>query len=350
MKPRDLGSIRPFRPRPRRDDHGGTDRLHLSMNENPLGPSPAAIEAVRDAATRMHRYPASPHADLVAALATRWSVDPEQVWLGAGAVGVINALTRAMVEPGEAVLWPRPGFGYFGRSNRLHYGTDRTYRLDRTADFRLEPESLLESYDGEAIVYLNTPHNPTGATVSLETIAAVVDGTEPDTLVVVDEAYGPFTDEPSAIDLVDETDRVAILRTFSKAHGLAGMRVGYAIVPDELADAYGRVGTPFSVSQLSCVAARAALEDDDHLDRSVTLAREGRDRLRSILEVPTWPSAANFVLAEVGDGSAVATALDEEGIEVTDASSYGLDDCIRITVGTEAQTRRVASAINRVTA
>lgn len=348
MEPRDLESIRPFRPRRGWSSADEAGRLRLGNNENPLGPSPRAIEAVREAADSMHYYPATPHADLDEALAKRWSVDTEQVWIGAGAVGVMNTFTRALVEPGEAILRPDPGFGYFGRSNRLHYGTDRTYPIERADDFVLSADAVVTAYDGEPIVYLNTPHNPTGASASIETIRAVVEGTDDDTLVVVDEAYGPFTDAPSAIDLVDETGRVAVLRTFSKAHGLAGVRVGYGIVPPSIAEAYGRVATPFGVGRLACVAAVAALEDEEHLRASVELAREGRTYLREAIEARTWPSEGNFVLVDVGDGAAVADSLADAGIDIKDCTGFGLPDCIRLTVGTPAQNERVAEAVNRV--
>lgn len=348
MEHRELRSIPPFRPRATTDDGDGEAPLRLGTNENPLGPSPQAVEAVRAAATSMQWYPATPHAALDDALAARWDVTTDQVWLGAGAVGVINTLTRAMVDPGESVLRPDPGFGYFGRSNLLHYGDDTTYPIDRSDDFSLRPSTLLEAYDGQPIIYLNTPHNPSGATISLSEIRTVVDRTDDDTLIVVDEAYGLFSETPSAVELVDETERVAVLRTFSKAHGLAGVRIGYGIVPTSIASAYERVATPFGVGGLACVAARAALDDAAYLERSVAVAREGRQYLHEAIDAKTWPSEGNFVLVEAGDGSAVTKALAEEGILVKDCTGFGLEDCIRITVGTPEQNRVVVDAVNRV--
>ena len=351
MNTRDLGTIPPYRPRRSpTDPDRGSRPLRLGSNENPLGPSPKAMRAVRADAERMHRYPARPHADLDTALAERGGGDTEQIWLGAGGVSVIDTLTRAMVEPGEAILRPDPGFSYFGRSNRSHYGTERTYPLHREAGFDLDPTVLLEAYAGEPIVYLNTPHNPTGATVPMETVRTVVDGVDRDTLVVVDEAYGPFTDEPSMIELVDETDQVGLIRTFSKTYGLAGARIGYGILPTAVAGAYERVSTPFGVSRLACTAALAALDDTTYLERSVAVAREGRRFLHEALDPPTWPSEGNFVLIEVGDAHEVAARLATHGLEVKDCTSFGLDDCIRITVGTPEQNRRAVELVNRVVA
>lgn len=349
MEPRELGSVPPYRPRTNDDDSDETDRLlRLRNNENPLGPSPRAVEAVRADAARMHRYPARPHAALDEALAAHWDVDTEQIWLGAGAVSVIDTLTRAMVEPGEAILRPDPGFSYFGRSNRSHYGTDRTYRLDREAGFEFDPDEVLDAYEGEPLVYINTPHNPTGATASHESIVSVATATDDDTLVVVDEAYDRFTSEPSSVELVDSTGSVAVVRTFSKAYGLAGARIGYGIVPASIAPAYERVSTPFGVDRLACTAGLAALADEAYLERSVAVARQGRAYLADAIEAPTWPSEANFVLVEVGDAPTVVDRLEGAGLAVKDCTSFGLPDCIRITVGTPEQNRLAANIVNRV--
>ncbi len=345
MQPRELGSIPPYRPRLGLDV---SDRLRLGSNENPLGPSPKAIEAVRADATRMHRYPARPHAELDAALADRWEVETEQIWLGAGAVSVIDTLTRAMVDPGEAILRPDPGFSYFGRSNLSHYGVERTYPMSKSRSFTLDSQAILDVYAGEPLVYINTPHNPTGALASRAAVTEVVEGTDPSTLVVVDEAYEPFSTEPSMASLVNETDRVAIIRTFSKTYGLAGARIGYGIIPPSIASAYERVSTPFGVSRLACVAGLAALDDEAYLERSIAVARRGRTYLDTEIKATTWPSEANFVLVEVGDAATVTELLKQNGLEVKDCTNFGLDSCIRITVGTSEQNRLAAEIINQV--
>lgn len=349
MQPRELPAIHSYRPRGDDDGQGsGEQPLELGMNENPLGPSPKAIEAVARDLHQIHRYPSGPHADLDEALASRLDVEVDQIWLGAGAVSVIDTITRAMVDPGEAILRPDPGFSYFGRSNRSHYGTDRTYRLKKGDGFQLDVDELLELYDGEPILYLNTPHNPTGATISKEAIREVVAGTDDETLIVVDEAYELFSTEPSPIELVDGTDRVALLRTFSKSYGLAGARIGYGVMPPSIAEAFGKVSTPFGVSRMALVAALGALEDDAYLERSVSVARAGRSYLRDAIDCRTWPSEGNFVLVEVGNATEVSKQLEATGLKVRDCTSFGLSDCVRVTVGTPAQNRRAAAIINRV--
>jgi histidinol-phosphate aminotransferase len=196
------------------------------------------------------------------------------------------------------------------------------------------------------MVYLTTPHNPTGAEFSREAIVEVAESVAEGTLVVVDEAYGAYTAAPSSIGLLDDHDNLAVLRTFSKAYGLAGLRVGYAVVPDPWADAYARVNTPFAANELACRAALAALDDDDHLDRTVETARWAREYLREHLDTPTWESGGNFVLADVGDASAVADATKRRGVIVRDCTSFGLPDCVRVSCGTRETTPRAVETIN----
>jgi histidinol-phosphate aminotransferase len=142
---------------------------------------------------------------------------------------------------------------------------------------------------------------------------------------------------------------VAVLRTFSKAYGLAGLRLGYAIVPGAWADAYDRVNTPFAVNSLACRAGMAALDDRDHVEKTVEAARWARAYMHDHLAVPTWESGGNFVLADVGDGTAVTEAAQRRGVVVRDCSSFGLPGCVRITCGTREGTRRAVETLNEVT-
>ncbi|MFP4174638.1 MAG: pyridoxal phosphate-dependent aminotransferase, partial [Halobacteriales archaeon] len=203
-------------------------------------------------------------------------------------------------------------------------------------------------YDGEKVVYITAPNNPTGRETTLETVERVADAV--DGLVFVDEAYWEFSDRESAVPLALERDDVAVARTFSKAYGLAGLRVGYGVLPDELASAYRKVVTPFCVGSVSLRAGRAALGDDDHLRETVELARWGRDYMAESLDAPTYESAANFVLVDVSphDASDIAGELERRGVIVRDTTSFGLSDCIRVSVGTRDETRRAVREINDV--
>jgi histidinol-phosphate aminotransferase len=325
----------------------------LASNENPHGASPAAVQAIRETAPGVSSYPKAAHADLRDALADRWNCDAPQVWLANGGDGALDYIARAMLDPGDTVLVPDPGFAYYGMSARFHHGEVETYDLERS-DLALTAETVLADYDGERIVYLTSPHNPTGGTFSLTDVERIADETDAETLILVDEAYGEYTDVDSARGLLDERDDVAILRTFSKAYGLAGVRLGYALVPEDWADAYARVNTPFAASELACRAGLAALEEDAHVEKSVETAHWAREYMREEIDAPVWPSEGNFVLVDVSEArgpesaGAVADEMQRAGVIVRDCTSFGLPGCVRITCGTEAGTREAVETLNEV--
>ena len=320
----------------------------LSSNENELGPSPRAVQAIREAAPRANRYPKSSHTDLVDALADRWSVEAGQVWLANGGDGALDYLSRALLTPGDTVLVPEPGFAYYGMSARFHHGAVRTYPLEREDGFAMTAEAILDQYRGDRIVYVTSPHNPTGATMAPNELDQLANETDEDTLIVVDEAYGAFAETDSAVALVGRRDDVAVLRSFSKSYGLAGVRLGYALVPLAWADAYRRVNTPFAAGEIACRAGLAALSDTEHLERTIEAVRAGRERIYADLAAQTWPSEGNFVLAAVGDGTVIADELMDRGVIVRDCSSFGLPDCIRITVTTPDPLGRAIETMNEV--
>ena len=356
MEPRDLSAHTPYSAGRGVDEvareHGldPDDLVTLSSNENPFGPSPAAVEAIRSAASSVHGYPKAEHTDLAERLGEEWNVAADQVWLAPGGDGVLDYLARAFLEPGDSVLSPKPGFAYYPMSARYRDASVDHYSLHKSEDFLQTPETVLERYDGHRIVYLTTPHNPTGSELAVDDIEAIAAGTAEETLVLVDEAYAEFTDTASARQLLDDREDVAVLRTFSKAYGLAGLRLGYALVPSAWASAYERVNTPFSVNLLACRAGLRAIDDREHVERTVETAQWARAYMHDNLDARTWPSGGNFVLAEVGDAEAVTDAAMQDGVIVRDCSSFGLSECIRITCGTEDQTKRAVDVINEVLA
>ncbi len=324
--------------------------IKLASNENAFGPSPAGVEAIEAHAGSVSSYPKTSHTDLTERLATDWTVEPEQIWLSAGGDGSLDYLSRAILRPGDEVLVPQPGFAYYAMSARYHHGEVNEYELDQEDAFAQTADGVLSAYDGERVVYLTSPHNPTGTVCPLEDVDRIARETDEETLVVVDEAYGEFTDIDSAVGLVRERDDVAVIRTFSKAYGLAGLRLGYAITPSEWADVYARVNTPFAAGELSCRAGLAALDDDEHVEQTVSTVEWGREYIYEHVDAPTWESHGNFVLIQVGDATTVADRLQERGVIVRDCTSFGLPDCIRVTCGTEAETKRAVEAINEVLA
>ena len=355
MHPRDLSATSPYVPGRGIEEVARdlgldpADLIKLSSNENPHGSSPAAVDAVCDRAREgLHVYPKAAHTDLIEKLAKKWDVASEQVWVSPGADGAIDYLSRAMLDPGQSVLVPDPGFSYYSMSARHHHGEVSTYGLSKADEFAQTAELVLDAYDGERIVHLTSPHNPTGSEWTREEITTLLDAVDDHTLVVVDEAYGEYSDRPSSIELLSEYDNVAVLRTFSKAYGLAGLRIGYGVVPDAWADAYARVNTPFAANELACRAALAALDDDDHVDQSVETAAWAREYMAETLDAPTFESAGNFVLADVGDASHVAERSQAEGVIIRDCSSFGLPGCVRISCGTREETKTAVETLNRI--
>ena len=326
-----------------------SDFVKLSSNENPHGPSPKAAVAIREAAAEVHRYPKAVHADLADALAGKWDVTEEQVWLANGGDGALDYLARATLDPGDEVLVPSPGFTYYGMSARFHHGNVAEYAIEEGPDgFEMTPEAVLDAYDGERVVYLTSPHNPTGARFTLDEVREVADSTDEETLVVVDEAYGEFADAPSAVSLLDDHDDVAVLRTFSKAYGIAGLRLGYAVVPESWAEAYARVQTPFAASVVACKAGLAALDDDEHVEQTTESVEWGRQHLHDELDARTYESHGNFVLANVGDAASVTEAAKREGVLIRDCTSFGLPEHVRVTVGTREETEHAVEVLNEV--
>jgi histidinol-phosphate aminotransferase len=322
------------------------DLVKLSSNENAFGPAPKAVDAIKSYAPSVHSYPKSSAADLRARLAERHGVTPGQIWLANGGDGAIDYLTRSMIRPGDEVLVPEPGFAYYGMSSRYHHGSVGTYPIRKAEDFEQSAEGVLAHYDGHRIVYLTSPHNPTGSEMSVSDVETIAADTDEETLVVVDEAYLEYSDSPSAIELLGRRDDVAVIRTFSKAYGLAGVRLGFAVVPEAWADAYARVNTPFAASEIACRAGLAAIDDDEHIEKTTETAAWAREYIYETFDGPTWESAGNFVLCEVGDGSAVTEAAQREGIIVRDTTSFGLPECIRITCGTREETKRAVGVLN----
>jgi histidinol-phosphate aminotransferase len=356
MDPRDLSHHSPYVPGRGVEEVArelGIDRsdlIKLSSNENPHGPSPAAVEAIHEHAERVNVYPKSSHTDLTARIAEKWDVGAEQVWVSPGADGSIDYLSRAALEPDDRVLVPDPGFAYYAMSARYHHAAVETYPLSIDDGFTQTAEDVLSAYGGERVVYLTSPHNPSGSVISHEAIRTVADATAESTLVVVDEAYGEFAEVDSAIPLADERDDVAVLRTFSKAYGLAGLRIGYSVVPEGWGEAYARVNTPFAASELACRAALAALDDEAHVRESVETARWARSYIADELDAETFDSDGNFVLARVGDGAAGAAAAQARGVIIRDCGSFGLPECVRVSTGTREETREAVDRLNAVLA
>lgn len=327
--------------------------LRLSANESPLGPSPRAVEALRREAVRAHLYPDGGSGELRAALGARLGVAPEWIVAGNGGDEVLALLARAALEPGDEVVVPHPAF--------------EPYEIEALLSGATVVRSPLSGYETDLedmgrrvtprtkVVFVCTPHNPASTIVRRKALDTFFDalGDDPP-LVVLDEAYRDFCDDPDAPDGVELAQRrptVIALRTFSKIAGLAGLRLGYAIARPAIIERLNRVRAPFNVNRLAQVAGAAALGDQAHLDRTRALVLSERARLRAELgrrEAPSPPSQANFLLVQVGDrAAAMRAALLRAGILVRDGAGVGFPGHLRIAVGTPEQNDRLLAAWDR---
>jgi len=320
--------------------------IKLGSNENPLGPPPAAVRAVTECARGISVYPESDASDLRDAISKYTGHPAEKIVASAGMDGVIDTLMRILM-PGDAII-PTPTFSYYAISVQAHHGTPVFAPRDR--DFAIDPQDILSQVTGETrVVFLCSPNNPSGNLIPESDLRMILERLEGGSAIVfLDEAYVEFS-KASLIHLVREYDNLVVGRTLSKAFGLAGLRVGYAVMPERIREQYMRYATPFAVSSLATAAGIAALGDKEHLKRSVDLVREGREELMGI-PFHVYPSDANFVLVDVsphGSG-AVCDFLARKGIIVRDCSSFrgAGDSLVRVSVGTAEQNERVMGAFS----
>ncbi|MBI5482082.1 MAG: histidinol-phosphate transaminase [Deltaproteobacteria bacterium] len=333
------------------------DRIvKLGSNENPLGASPRALAALAAAGPQLHLYPDATARDLREGLERWWrrrvDLGAARIVAGNGMDNVLDTLARLLLQPGDTVIVCPPTFSWYELSARLA-GAEPIFVPRRKRDLRVDVHAVLGAVrPSTRIIYLCTPNNPSGDTLTRAEVEALARGT--DCLLFLDEAYADFADRTFMAE-AGRRRHVVVGRTFSKAWGLAGLRIGYAALPDWLAPAYLKAATPFVVSRAATSAALAALDDDEHLARTLAMVRTGRDRYARELPrlgLRTCPSAANFVAVRTAPRSAaeVCAALAAEGVIVRDCTSFSGagDDLVRITVGTDEQNSRVLDALARL--
>jgi histidinol-phosphate aminotransferase len=328
--------------------------LRLSSNENPLGPSPRVVEAIRREAPRAHLYPDGGCTAVREALGSRLGIVPESIVVGNGADELLAMLARAALDPGDEVVIPHPAFEPYGTEAIL---SGATVVQSPLKGYDQDLDDMLGRVTARTkCVIVCTPHNPAATIVRRRPLERFLDalGADPP-LVILDEAYIDFCDDDDTADGVVLQRRyptLISLRTFSKIAGLAGLRVGYAIARPENIERLNRVRAPYNVNRLAQVAAVAALGDPEHLERTRRVVLEERPRLQAALAergAPSPPSQANFVLARVGDGvGALRAALFQAGILVRDGAGVGFPGHLRIAVGTGEQNRRLLDVWDRV--
>jgi histidinol-phosphate aminotransferase len=324
--------------------------IKLASNENPLGPSPRAVEAMRAALENAHLYPDGSGFYLCKAIAARVGVKPENVILGNGSNEVIEFLGHAFLNPSDDVITCQYAFIVY----KL-LATAFSVRTIETpsADYQQNLDAALEAITPKTrLIFIPNPNNPTGTLVSQAAIDRFVSRV-PDTIIVVfDEAYFEFLDAPpDTLRFVRQGRNVIVLRTFSKIHGLAGLRIGYAIARADIVEVLHKTRQPFNVNSIAQAGALAALEDEAHLRETKQVVDEGRTYLQeqfADMRVPFVPAVANFVMVNVGDCCAVFEKLLRRKIIVRPLKGYGLPEWVRISVGTMDENKRLVAALNQV--
>jgi len=332
---------------------GLAEVTRLSANENPLGPSPRAVEAVRAEAARAHLYPDGGGTALRLALATSLGVTADAVILGNGADELLGLIAWAALEAGDEAVIPHPAFEPYWTVVTLAGATPVASPL---VDYRTDLDDMARRVTPRTkVVILCSPHNPAGTIIHAEAFRRFAErlGSDPP-LLVLDEAYRDFVDDPQCVDgiaLLREHPTLIVLHTFSKISGLAGLRVGYAVARPEAVSMLNRARAPYNVNRLAQVAAVAALEDREHRERTRRLVIEERGFLTGELRrlrLAVVPSQANFLLVNVGGrAAALRDALLKEGILVRDGGAVGFPGHLRITVGTRETNARLVKVVER---
>ncbi|MDI6888972.1 MAG: histidinol-phosphate transaminase [Methanocellales archaeon] len=322
--------------------------IKLASNENPLGPSPKVVKAIKENATLANRYPPADAGELREALSKYVGFPPDQIVAGAGADGVMDVVTRLFIEKGHEVLIPIPTFPYYEIFARACGGTLRF--ISRDENFDVSADDVLSATTKKTkMVIICSPNNPTGNQMSVSELKKILD--EVNVAVMVDEAYVEFADF-SVTPLVREYENLIVVRTMSKAFGLAGLRIGYGILPAKIAREYMKIAPAFSVNKLGIAAGIAALGDKKHLHKTQEIVKKGRAFLQNNIPFKTYPSQANFVLMDVSPLTAeeVCEALMKKGIIVRDCSSFrgAGNSLIRVSVGTSDENQCVVGALREV--
>ncbi len=336
-------------------EYGLTDIIKLASNENPLGPSPSAVEAIRAAASGVGLYPDNDCYHLRRALATKLDFPPGQILLGHGSDELIHNIGLAFISPGDEVMMCTGPFSQYEFTAKLMDGAPVFVPMQ---DFRYDTREMARRLTPKTkVIFIGNPNNPTGTIVTRSELTGLLASVPKTTVLVMDEAYFEYVDAPDYPDsmaLVREGRRVIVLRTFSKIYALAGLRIGYGATTPELADALERVREPFNVSSVAQAAAVASLDDPDQVRRTTRLNAESRQYLYrefDRLGLKYTPSYANFVWVDLGqECRAVFTELLKRGVIVRTGDIFGAPTHIRVTTGLPEQNQRLVAALEAILA
>lgn len=332
----------------------GVKPAKLSSNETPLGPSPKALEAFKAAAGNLERYPDGQATALRAAIAQRYGLDASRIVCGAGSDEILTMLAHAYLGSGDEAIYTQHGFLVY-RIAILANGATPVVAPER--DLRTDVDAILACVSPKTrMVFLANPNNPTGTYIPIDEVRRLRSGLRSDILLVLDGAYAEYVqknDYEAGMELVSTTSNTVMTRTFSKIHGLASVRIGWGYCPADVADVLNRIRGPFNLSSAAIAAGAAAMADTAHMEKAVAHNSKWLAWLEAEigkLGLEVTPSVANFILIHFPhDAGRTAKDADQflksRGILVRMVASYGLGHCLRLTVGTEDENRRVVAAL-----
>jgi histidinol-phosphate aminotransferase len=334
---------------------GIAEPMKLSANENALGSSPKAREAYAAAIQNLHMYPDPGAAIVRKAIAERYKLEPDRLIFGCGSDEVFQILNQAYLEPGDNIVQGAHGFAAFAIGARA---CQAEVRMAPEPNFRIDVDEMLACVDERTrLVFLANPGNPTGTWIPFSEVRRLHEALPPSVVLVLDGAYGEFALDPAfddGLELARRSTNIVVTHTFSKLHGLAGLRIGWGYAPNEIVAAYDRIRPPFNTSIPAQLAAVAALGDEEFQQASIALTEQWRPWLAQQLGglglEAVGPSAANFVLVGFpktpGKTAAEAEAfLATRGILVRGVGGYGLPNHLRMTIGLEGQNRALVDAL-----
>ena len=326
----------------------------LASNENALGPSPLAAEAIRKIADQINRYPDGGSYYLREAIGAKYGFHADHIFLGNGSNELLELIARAYLTAGANAVVSDHAFLIFKIVVRL---VNADLHLVPMRDLTHDLEAMARSVDPRTqVIFFANPNNPTGTMVGREKVEWFIEQVPPNVLIVLDEAYYEYIQRPDiarSLDYVRERENVVVLRTFSKVYGLAGLRVGFGIGTKQLVEDMNRVREPFNVNLVAQVAALAALQDEEHVRKSVALAVEGKNYLYGELDrmgVPYVRSETNFLLVKVGNGREVYDSLLRFGVIVRPMDGDGLSEYIRVSIGLPGENETFIDGLKRVLA
>ncbi len=328
-----------------------SDIVKLASNENPLGASPRVLAAIENVMMELARYPDGNGFTLKTTLAERHGVGLEQIVLGNGSNDVLELVARAFLTPQTSAVYSQHAFAVYPLATQAvgARGIEAPAK-----DFGHDPEALLAAITGDThILFIANPNNPTGTLLDPVQLLGLIERVPENVLVVLDEAYTEYLPDAMRSDSVGWLKRfpnLVVTRTFSKAYGLAGLRVGYALAGKPVADMMNRVRQPFNVSSLAQAAAVMAMQDDAFLDECLEINRAGMAQLTDgfkRLGLAYIPSYGNFVAVRVGNAAAINLSLLKQGVIVRPVANYGLPEHLRVSVGLEGENKIFLQALER---